>query len=209
MKECGFEGTALIWAALKGHADIVRILRESGSDLEAREKENGMTAWYSATVKGHIDSLVSILEKGTRINSKDKDTPAPLLWAIYSEQNDAMKTLLDWGAEIEAREGTQGMTALIAVAASNQTVPMKMLLERGVDIKARTFEGKTALMVAAVVGHYEAAKLLLENGSDVDVKDNHGDNALAYSMLSQGGAYTKQRIQEMLRRPGSKAVDNG
>jgi uncharacterized protein len=128
---------------------------------------------------------------------------------IYCGQADEMKTLLDWGAEIEAREGTKGTTALITAAASNQTGPMRMLLERGADIEARTFEGKTALMVAAFVGHYEAARLLLENGADLEAKDKLGNDALAYSMLSRGQKYAKQRIQEMLRRPGFKDKVNG
>lgn len=92
------------------------------------------------------------------------------------------------------------MTSLIAAATGNQTESMKALLERGAAIEARTFEGKTALMVAAFVGHYQAAELLIKKGADVDAKDKSGNDALAYSMLTKGGEYTKQRLQELLHR---------
>jgi len=198
-EDAKFEATPLVWAALNGRTDVVKLLIEKGANTEAREKENGMAALHGAAVNGHTHTLKVILEYGIEVNCKDRDARTPLMWAVSAGQIETIQALLDVGADLETRELTQGMTAFIAAAASNQPDAMTVLLESGADIEARTFDGKTALMVAAFIGHFEVVKLLVASGADVKARDKKGNDALAYSMLSKDGSYSKQDIQELLR----------
>ena len=43
---------------------------------------------------------------------------------------------------------------------------MRLLLEKGAAVDAKTEYGLTPLMSACMTGHVEAARLLLENGAD-------------------------------------------
>jgi len=58
---------------------------------------------------------------------------------------------------------------------------VKLLLERGANIRARNKDGDTALMLAASNGGYENAatvKLLLNRGAEIGARNEHGQTAL-------------------------------
>jgi len=58
---------------------------------------------------------------------------------------------------------------------------LKMLLNEGAEVNARTTEKKTALHHAAIGGHAEAAQALLNQGADVDSKDAEHNTALIFA----------------------------
>jgi uncharacterized protein len=60
-------GTALHWAAYKGHETAMRLLLEKGADIKAANK-NGATALYIAAQNGH-KRVVRLLEIGAGIKA--------------------------------------------------------------------------------------------------------------------------------------------
>jgi len=58
----------------------------------------------------------------------------------------------------------------------------KQLIERGIDLNAKTANGETALHFACKAGDIWMVKLLLKNGADVNVEDNEGDTALFHCL---------------------------
>lgn len=54
----------------------------------------------------------------------------------------------------------------------------KQLINDGVDVNEKDYNGVTALWYAAQQGHCEMAKLLIEHGADLEVKDNYGNTPL-------------------------------
>ena len=62
---------------------------------------------------------------------------------------------------------------------------MRLLLEKGADVKATDRDGRTALIWAAQDGHEAVVRLLLEKGADVEAKDRDGRTALIWA--AQGG----------------------
>jgi hypothetical protein len=76
---------------------------------------------------------------------------------------------------------------LIQAAEKSDLVAMELLLRRGVDPNAQTFEGITSLMYAAENGNVEAIQILLEHGADPNIKPYYAPNALISS--SKSGSY--------------------
>jgi len=103
---------------------------------------------------------------------------------------DTNGTSAPWGAE------QYGGTPLQAAAARDNMVGL--LLDQGLDINARGFEGETALYRAVRAGNTDVAKLLLNRSADANVKANDGTTPLHQAALS---GYTK--LAEILLAKGA------
>lgn len=91
-----------------------------------------------------------------------------------------------------------------AAARKGDVAAVKALLDKGVDVNAKTNYGATALSYASDKGHTELIKLLIARGADVNVKDtfygevplgwalSHG-NVEVVKLLLEHGAQGKER----------------
>ena len=66
-REQRYGDTALMWAAVAGHADVVRLLIEAGADVRAVDDE-GVTALHLARAKGHTEVANALLAAGANPN---------------------------------------------------------------------------------------------------------------------------------------------
>ena len=71
---------------------------------------------------------------------------------------DAVKVLLRYGADVNAKEGWHGQTALMWAAAEGHPAVIRSLVEAGADIRARSQGGFTALLFAAREGQIGAVQ---------------------------------------------------
>jgi cytochrome c len=129
---------------------------------------------------------------------------------------DAIRALLDNGAQVNAKESWGGTTALMWAVSERHLEAAKLLVDRGADVNARSnyvpaangrgFEGRlpvlaaadqaaeeyasgwlTPLMFAAREGDIEVAKMLVAAGADVNAIGGDGKNALALAIFN--GSY--------------------
>jgi hypothetical protein len=107
---------------------------------------------------------------------RDEGEDPPLHAAAFSGDTDALRELLDAGADIE-RRNAEGETALHA-AARDESEALRLLLERGADVRARSAKGDTPLHVAAGWGATECVVALLDSGSQADARDAEGATPL-------------------------------
>jgi len=63
---------------------------------------------------------------------------------------------------------------LITVAGVGQVETVKLLIDKGADIEAKSNDGLTALICAAGAGQVETVKLLIDRGADIEAKNNDG-----------------------------------
>ena len=105
-----------------------------------------------------------------------------LFKSIKRNDVDAVKKLLDDGADLDARDDT-GKTPLMAASHSKYTDACKFLLEMAADVNQQSDSGSTALMLAAIDGHADIVKLLLDAGADVALQNYKGWTALTCAFI--------------------------
>ena len=82
----------------------------------------------------------------------------PTVSPDYAEQSTGSE--LDAGQKLEG-----GWTALMLAALEGQTEAVRLLLEAGADVHAKSNDGTTALITAVSEGHPEIVELLRKAGA--------------------------------------------
>ncbi len=119
--------TALYYAALEGHADVVRVLAEAGADIDV-DNNFGSTPLHVASRGGHVDVIRVLATYGADLNVRNLtggsasrlaggsgfqlhqrglQSSTPLEKAARSGQFEAVKALIELGAELPARDAVQ------------------------------------------------------------------------------------------------------
>lgn len=128
-----------------------------------------------SAAKGDIGTVKAMLNKGTDLHARNLGGHTALMSAAWRGQTTMVQTLLENGAEVNARQTYSGATALSYAALKGHTAVVQMLLENGADVNA---DGGTALMVAANADHTAVVEVLLRNGAKVNARDANGRTAL-------------------------------
>jgi ankyrin repeat protein len=161
---------------------------------------------------GHLSGLFAAALRYPRPNSpsqsNDEESRAvyPLHWAALQDQARVVASLLDQGANPDARD-PEGRTPLIVAAAFGSHAAAEVLLERGADPRLRDFVGgNSALDYAAMAGQANVARLLLALGADVNGRaPSQGETALHYAAF-----YGQRKLIRLLVASGADvdAADN-
>ena len=175
-----YNGNALIAAAGRGQAEIVRILI-AGANVEATER-SGSTALILAAASGHAEIVQLLLNAGANVDATSNDGNTALILAAESGHAETVRRLLDARANMEFLGETDNIekTALTAAALRGHTEIVKILLDRGANVDATDNAGFTALM-GGWNGRPESVpivRLLLAADADVEATNNDGDTAL-------------------------------
>jgi len=125
-------------------------------------------------------------------NTKDDHGVTALMYAASAGSAEAMKLLLDKGADAKATNQF-GSTALMWSV--TDIAKVRMLLDHGADVKAVSKQGRTALQLAALSDHSaEIAKLLLAKGADPKAVDGMGMTTLNAATLGNDTATIRMMV---------------
>ena len=175
--------TALMFAAIAGHSQIVKALLDGGANPN-QANTDGHTALIAAVVAGHSQIVKILLAGGANRNQVGaKDTTA-LMFAAIAGHSQIVKALLDGGANPN-QANTDGHTALIAAVVAGHSQIVKILLAGGANRNQANTDGRTALIQAALAGHSQIVKALLDGGANRNQADANGNTALI-SAASKG-----------------------
>jgi len=151
-------------------------LLEFGGDPNVRDRL-GRTPLHHAAAEGR--GLEPLLEAGADPNARDKDGKTPLHYAVAHRHSDAVKLLLEYGAEAdeELAEALR-LTPLHLAALRGDAEETERLLNSGADPNVRDVFCRTPLHYAAARNHKAAAELLLSRGADPNARDESGKTPL-------------------------------
>jgi len=125
--------------------------------------------FYEAIRNNDIANLRSQL-KGADVNLRDNHGTTPLMYAAALRSVQAMKVLLQAGADVNAKNAFDATALMWGI---NRPDMVRLLLARGADVNARSKMGRTPLLLAASYdGNSEVVKLLLAKGANVMTRDN-------------------------------------
>ena len=95
-------GTALHWAALNGHSNVVKVLAERGADLNAVSKSLG-TPLHAAARRDHANVARALVEAGADIESRSPTEDfTPLHQASFEGHVATALVLIEAGADVNA-----------------------------------------------------------------------------------------------------------
>jgi ankyrin repeat protein len=191
---------AFVSAARGGQLDCFALLLDRGVDVAAQgpralisvAKKDGDTAARLAIAR-------RLLKAGVPIDAAvDRFGWNLLLSAIDEGHLDMVRFALDAGSDINRRCDCSNYTSLtrggltpLGVAVTTSTLSVEivdLLLARGADVGARTYEGRTPLLLALNrMGPRDSAVVtkLLAARSDPNAQDSHGDTPLVEAAASR------------------------
>jgi ankyrin repeat protein len=216
----GDGATALHWAAYRDDHASAALLIAAGAPLDAANHLGVTPLWVAATTRS-TTALTALLKAGADPNVAPPTGVTPLMIATRTGNLDAAKQLVAPGARGDAKDGAHRQSVLMWAVAARQPDIVRLLIEAGADIHARTVSarrhvllccaeyngdsrgtawvehgGFTPLLFAAREGDVDSAKHLLAAGANVNDTAADGASALALAAMSGQSAVASLLIEQ-------------
>jgi ankyrin repeat protein len=139
----GRDGTpALLWIVRVDDVETARLLVKAGADVKLANRQ-GLTPLALAAANGSAPMLKVLLDAGADANAPDPANQTPLMLAAGVGSLDAARVLLEHGATLDAKDAQFEQTALMVAVRENHPQVVKLLVELGADVNAKTRVGPT------------------------------------------------------------------
>jgi ankyrin repeat protein len=186
---------SVVDAAMAGNRDAVKVLLQSGADVNTALGD-GMTALHYAALKNDAELARMLLYAGANLKATTRlGGYTPLLLAARGGNAAALGALLDSGADANGAT-VNGTTALMFAAQSGSLDAVRLLIAKGAKVDAReTARGETPLMFASAYGRADVVRLLAANGADTRVTTKVID-------LSQFAKEEQERFAQFQQQQG-------
>lgn len=137
--------TALMWAAQRGHLEVVKFLVQLGANVNAVDTDRQEPALMWATKKGQKAVVEFLIANGADVNLGDQFKETPLMDAARYGHKDLCELLLNKRARVNDTD-VDGESALMWAAANGNAEIVKFLIAYGADINRINYKtGETAL----------------------------------------------------------------
>ena len=121
-----------------------------------------------AAKSGKVQRVKELLEQdASLISARDSDSSTPLHCATWKGHLAVVELLLNYGADVNARNNNDhwGTTPLHAAAHANQRAIADLLISRGADIHATNLNDRTPLAETEFHKAKPVANLLKQHGA--------------------------------------------
>ncbi|XP_067668432.1 uncharacterized protein [Haliotis asinina] len=161
----GVGRTPVMWAAWRGHRDVVELLVSRGADVSLVDG-GGNNILHLACMGGDRKTVEFVLSlDAVDVNSRGGVGMTPVMWAAWRGHRDVVELLVSRGADVSLVDGGgNNILHLACMGGDRKTVESVLSLD-AVDVNARNNFGETAADVARGWGHRQLSDLLLSRGT--------------------------------------------
>jgi ankyrin repeat protein len=172
--------TPFLKALETGNLDVAWLLLDHNADVHMHDNE-GNTPLHCAAYSGLLEVSRKILDRSAiaEANSCNYHGSTPLLLATEEGHADVVRLLLDFNADVYARDG-DGDTVLHCAALGGHLEVVQILLELNLDVNPRNNNESTPLHRVSEgrrEGNPDVARLLLDYGADAHARNLSGKTA--------------------------------
>lgn len=125
-------------------------------------------------------NIDKFLPQNVDVNSKLSNSNTSLIEAVWYQDFQAVKALVEKGANIDKKQG-DGITPLMFAVEKGNLEIAEYLINKGADVNSRAKNKNTPLIIATFHGQDECAELLIKNGANVNLKQCDGFTALHFA----------------------------
>lgn len=154
----GKEISTFVKAALNGNTSAVSTALENGMPVNQKDA-NGNTALMAAAFNGHKDTMQVLIDSEADVNLRVNNGVTPLM-AACGPYPQAVRLLLENGADVNATDRNESFTALMYASVEGLSPVVDILLEYGADPTMADEDNDTAADFARQRGFKELADKL-------------------------------------------------
>ena len=188
-------------AAQRDYPKIVELLLGKGAKVDARD-DHGQAPLHLASVGGAAGVVRLLLQGGADVGVKTTSGQTPLHYAMLNPARapTVAEVLLAHKADPNAPDSTGRTPVHDLHRAGGNLDLLRLLIEHGGDVHAKSRDGTTLLWSAAVAGRHDVLAFLLKRKAEVNVAQkgtgrsilfwpvNHGDYRTVKTLLAHGVA---------------------
>jgi hypothetical protein len=156
----------IVQAVRVGSAAQVAALLGEGADPDVPCPFQGYAALHFALVSGQVETMRALLagKANPRLRT-DRGMDPVGIGIVHGASPAILEELLAAGATLDV-VNVDGFGLVHAAAETNRAEIIQWLIQRGLDVEARSGRGLTPLHVACGLGHVDAARALIAAGAD-------------------------------------------
>ena len=168
----------LFLACSKGNGGAIEVLLNAGADVNVADTM-GQTLLHRA-ILGRLgkDVLQTIVDHGANVNAANTNSVSPLMYACHKRNIDAMKVLMNAGAEPNIVDTFGASSIYHAIVGDCSKKELQTIIDYGADVNVIDKHNCTALLLACKKGNVGAIGVLLNAGAKPDTANENGDTCL-------------------------------
>jgi len=183
--------------------DLTRLRQLIASKDGANARDGrGVPLIMHAAAFGSPDALKAIIDAGADVNAANGLGATALIWGMGDKQK--VRMLIAAGANVNAKTKLEKTPLLVAAAHDGYADVLRLLIDKGADLKAVDVRGSNALHNAAATGNAEMVRLLLDKGIDANTRDKGDGTALQ----NAASAASPEAIKLLLAKGADPKIAN-
>jgi ankyrin repeat protein len=156
--------TAIQMAVRDDSPDIVKLLINSGADVNIGSTRLKFTPLHIAARKGDAELVNLLIDSGSVVNLPNHEGTSALHYAVRAGKNEIVELLIANGAEINIKD-FEDYTPLHNAAWNGHLETVELLVSNGADINLATYDGHTAYRCAIDGKNSDVADFLEKLGA--------------------------------------------